>query len=138
MTQESEVRAIQARQKEIAEEIDRLRTEADELAIALRVLGRFSNITLQANGVAPKLGPPRPAGTPSLFEMAESVIREAVVAGKSGLKGQEIVAAIGRKFWPGVQSKQVLPPIYQFAKKGRLHKTNKGIFMVVENQKGAE
>jgi hypothetical protein len=136
MTNESDVQAIRARHQEIANEIERLKAEADELAITLRVLDRFSNGLVPVNGEGPKLGPPRPADTPSLFEMTVTVIRDAVGQGKTGLKGQEIVAAIGKKFWPGVQSKQVLPPIYQFAKKGRLIKTKDGLFKVVSESEG--
>jgi hypothetical protein len=136
MTNESDIRAIKARHQEIAQEIERLKAEADELAITLRVLDRFSSGSAQANGEGPKLGPPRPADTPSLFNMTVSVISDAVGQGKTGLRGQEIVAAIGKRFWPGVQSKQVLPPIYQFAKKGRLIKTKDGLFKVVSESEG--
>ena len=77
---------------------------------------------------SPSLGPPRPEGTPPLFDMTETVIHDAIAGGKSGLRGREIVDEIGKKFWPGVQGRQILPPIYAFAKKGRLHKTKDGVF----------
>jgi hypothetical protein len=124
-----EMEAILARRKEIAAEIERLRAEEDELDVAIKVLKRFGKIAKIGNGhAAPKLGPARPEGTPSLFDMVETVLLDAIANGKPGLSGQEIVTAIGRKYWPGVQGRQILPPIYGFAKKDRIHKSKNGIF----------
>jgi len=38
------------------------------------------------------------------------------------------VAAISKRYWPGVKGQQILPSIYQFAKQGRLVKTKDGVF----------
>ena len=114
--------------------MERLRVEDSELEIAIRVLNRYASPkTAAMNGAepSPSLGPPRPEGTPTLFDMAEAVILDAIAGGKSGLRGQELVNGIGKKFWPGVQGRQILPPIYAFAKKGRLHKTKDGVFKPV-------
>jgi hypothetical protein len=141
MTSTNEILAIQNRQREIAAEMEALRAEAEELETTLRVLRRYGVVAVaKMNGEQSpetKLGPARPEGTPSLFEMAAMVIREANEEGKEGLTGRQLVGAIGKRFWPGVQDKQVLPPIYQFAKKGRLVKTANGIFKLPEKLKDA-
>jgi hypothetical protein len=122
----ADIQKIQARLREINAQLEKLRAEAEELETAVRVFKRFTG----ANGAAggPKLGPARPEGLPSLFKMAESVIRDAVTAGKPGLTGAEIVAAIGKRYWPGLKGQQILPSIYGFAKNHRLTKTDSGIF----------
>jgi hypothetical protein len=124
MSNKSESEAIEARLREIAEKKALLEREEEELELALRVIKRFS----PSNGVAPKLGPARPEGGPTLFEMTETVLAQAEAKGKPGLKGREIVAEIGRQFWPGVKPAQVLPQVYGYAKKDRLKKTAAGLF----------
>ena len=132
--------AILNRRREIAAEMDRLRTEDSELEIAIRVAERFSGggESQAGNGARPKLGPPRPENTPPLFEMADVVLCDAIRSGKPGLRGREIVEAIGKTYWPGVQPEQILPLIYGFAKKGRLFKNRDGIFKPVEKEKSAQ
>jgi hypothetical protein len=120
-----DIEAMLERQREIAAEMERLAKEKEELDVAVRVLQRFA-ISDKSN--EPKLGPPRPEGTPTLFKMTESVVRKAQEGGKEGLTAKEIVEEIGREFWPGVQPPQILPQIYQFAKKKRIAKTSDGIF----------
>jgi hypothetical protein len=140
MSSIEEIQAIHARKKEIADAIAMLQAEDAELDITLKVLARFGgpfpwNTPVAANGSTPhkpKLGPPRPEGTPSLFDMTVEVLRDAIAGGKNGLKGKEIVAEIGRKYWPGVQPDQVLPPIYGFVSKKRLKKNAEGIFKPIE------
>jgi hypothetical protein len=136
-----EISAIKARKQEIAEAIAVLQAEDAELDTTLRVLARFGGLFPPAspsppvNGSdppKPKLGPPRPEGTPSLYDMTVEVLREAIAGGKQGLKGKEIVAEIGRKYWPGVQPDQVLPPIYGFVSKKRLKKNTEGIFKPID------
>jgi hypothetical protein len=137
MNQPIDIDAILARRQQIASEIERLTAEDKELEIAIRVAERFGK--RKANGAAhaaqseegSRLGPPRPPGTPPLLEMANTVLKEAIAAGKSGLKGNELVAAIGDRFWPGVQARQIMPPIYHFAKVKRLKKGDNGIFKPV-------
>lgn len=129
-----DLQAIIDRRRVIASEIERLTAEDKELEIAVRVGERFGKSTVndaaQPEGGA-KLGPPRPDGAPSLFEMTDTVLREAVAAGKPGLKGSELVTAIGKQFWPGVQARQIMPPIYGFVKNKRLKKGDNGIFKPV-------
>jgi hypothetical protein len=131
MKPDSEIDGILQRRKAIAAEIDRLKAEDSELETALRVLGRFGKAIPASDGVTWKLGPPRPGGTPSLFDMTETVIKDAIKAGKPGLKGREIVAEIGKRYWPGVKPQQILPPIYSFVKNKRLKKGDNGIFKPV-------
>ena len=130
MDQTLDIDAIVARRSEIAAEIERLHTEDGELEIAIRVIRRFGKEgRTNGTGVVPsKLGPPRPENTPSLIEMTETVLRDAIAAGSPGLKGLEIVAEIGKMYWPGVQGRQILPPIYKFVKSQRLQKDEQGIF----------
>lgn len=121
----SEIDAIQDRQREIQDEITRLQQEADELLVGLRVIRRFSPSKGEPDS---KLGPPRPKGTPTLFEMVETVISKV----DGGLIGREIVEEVGKNFWPGVQGPQILPSVYGFAKRGRLKKTKTGRFFTVK------
>ncbi len=62
----SEIKAIKARQEEVTLEIERLQQEADELAVALRVLHRFSSVGKKPES---KLGPPRPDGIRNQLEV---------------------------------------------------------------------
>tara|TARA_B100000315_G_C14239582_1_gene434710 strand:- start:132 stop:596 length:465 start_codon:yes stop_codon:yes gene_type:complete len=121
----SEIDAIQTRQRDIQDEITRLQQEAEELLVALRVIRRFSPLEEPPES---KLGPPRPKGIPTLFEMVEVVINKA----NRGLSGREIVEEIGNDFWPGVQGSQILPSVYVFAKRGRLRKNKTGHFFTVK------
>lgn len=123
------IETILRRQREVAAAMEKLRVELEELETTIRVLKRYS----AANGASDdgsKLGPPRPEGTPSLFEMTALVLKDAMAGGKPGLTGREIVADIGKRYWPGVKPQQILPPIYSFAKRGRLRKTEKGVFLL--------
>lgn len=123
-----DIQKIQTRLREITAQIEKLRSEAAELETAVRVFKDFCGNRAAPEG--PKLGPARPEGLPSLFEMTESVIRDAINSGKSGLTGAEIVVAIGKRYWPGVKGPQILPSIYQFTRGDhpRLVKTKDGIF----------
>ncbi len=137
MIDPASIKAIEARKREIDEQIKGLTKESDELDVALRVLHRF-NPTKAANGGVPKLGPPRPTNTPTLFVMTTTVINDAVKAGKQGLTAKEIVEAIGRRFWPGVKTDQIQPSVYRFLNRGRLRKTD-GLFQVISlKEKGPE
>src|SRR5882724_997352 len=111
MTDKFDIQAVKARRETIAKELERLTAEDRELEAAVRVFERFSPRP-NGKGATGKLGPPRPEGTPSLFDMTVTVLRDAISTGKSGLRNREIVKAIGDKYWPGVQPRQVLPPIY--------------------------
>ena len=58
---EPDLKTIEARQREIASEMERLRAEAEELEIAVRVLKRYSKGN-GATGEGPKVGPTAPGG----------------------------------------------------------------------------
>ena len=121
----SELEKIALREKEIAKLIEALQREADELAVARKVIARFAPSIPTEEGA---LGPSRPDGIPSTFEMTESVLEDAERAGKDGLTSKELIEAMGAKFWPGLRSAQVLPTIYGFVKSNRLRKTPGGKF----------
>src|SRR4051812_11337791 len=105
----SEIDKIALREEEIAKLIEALQKEADELAVARKVIARFS----PAPQAVPEgsLGPPRPEGVPSTFEMTEAVLESAEKAGKDGLTAKELVEAIRDRYWPGLNAPQVLPTI---------------------------
>jgi hypothetical protein len=129
----SDLEKIAQREKAVHESIAALQKEAEELAVARRVLSRLGpNHNLVASdlvvGTAGRLGPTRPDGAPSTFNMAEGVLADAETAGRDGLTGKEMVDAIREKYWPGLESGQVLPIIYGFVRKGRLRKTPGGKF----------
>lgn len=113
---------IEARRKSIDAQIVALQREAEEIEITLRVLKRFpaGKEGQEPEQTSNKSGPPRPDGTPTLFEMVSLILSSARREGKLGLTGREIVDEIGRRYWPGVQSQQVLPTVYRFVKETRL------------------
>lgn len=128
-----DIAAIEKRRREIVEEIDRLKREMEELDMALRVISRFEAKDVEESApepVAAKLGPVRPDGIPTNYDMAEVILRDAVNAGRRGLTAAEMVEEIGRRWWPGVQGPQILPIMYQFAKRGRLLKGEDGFFSI--------
>jgi hypothetical protein len=131
MNQDPKIDAMLKRRKEIAANIELLRAEDSEIEGALRVFNRFGKPIAIEGQTSGKLGPPRPGGTPTLFDMTETVIKDAIKAGKPGLKGREIVAEIGKRYWPGVRPQQILPPIYMFVKNKRLKKGENGVFKPV-------
>jgi len=133
MKNSPDIDAISARKQEIEDKIAILRKEADELDVALRVFQRFAEPEVTEDDKT-KLGPPRPAGIPTLFDMTYQVIREAEQQGKKGLAAKEIVDEIGRRYWPGVQGAQILAPVYQMAKKGRFKKLSNGLFQTVRTK----
>jgi hypothetical protein len=129
----SELDKITAREKEIAQLIANLQQEAEELSVARRVLARFAPAATTVARVplskpVPKLGPPRPVGAPTTFDMTEGVLADAEKAGKDGLSGKELIDAIRAKYWPGLQAAQILPVIYGFVRDDRMRKTSGGKF----------
>lgn len=117
-----DISAIERRHEEVLAQIEDLREEAEKLEAALEVIREFATPDEPS---APKLGPARPEGIPSLYVMTATVVRE---AGDKGLKAREIVDEISKRFWPGVQPQQILPQVYKFVKNGRLRKTGERIF----------
>jgi hypothetical protein len=120
---------IEARRREIAAEIIRLQKEDEELEIGLKVVQRFSASNgigvLHASGKS-KLGPVRPNGIPTNFEMVDLILLGAEKEGRDGLTVKEIVEEISVRYWPGVEGQQIMPSIYQFAKDNRFRKTPSG------------
>jgi hypothetical protein len=150
----NQIELIQSRQREIADELARLQKEQDELDIAMRVLNRLAPkpraepVTARRVRKPPppsstrkirKLGPSRPAGIPSNFELVEMILKSSEREGKNGLTAREIVEQIGKRYWPGVKGPQVLSFIYKFAKDGRIHKTLAGKFKSLhKNNEGSD
>jgi len=138
---------IETRQHEIAKEMKRLQEEADELAIAMKVIKRLSpDSTAPAAASAPadkdsakisnlKLGPRRPSGLPTNCQMVDMILASAEKEGKDGLTVNEIIAEMRSRYWPGLQDRQVSTPIYAFARKGRFKKTTSGKFKRIKNSK---
>jgi hypothetical protein len=119
----SEREKIEARKKEIVSGMAAFKRELEELDIALAVLGRLNS--KPPDKPKDPLISPRPEGIPNTFEMVESVLEAAEMAGKDGLTGKELVDGIAEKYWPGLKPKQILPIIYGFVP-DRLHKTPTG------------
>ncbi|MDR3494926.1 MAG: hypothetical protein P4L82_10005 [Ancalomicrobiaceae bacterium] len=127
--------SIANRLKEIEAQLEELQREANDLAIALRVLNQFERhpgpdtaAAVTVLDKAAKLGPARPKDIPSNFEMARLVLAEARKAGKKGLSASELIDAIGEQYWPGVKPAQISSFLYAFAKRGRLQKGKDGLF----------
>ena len=129
MIDSSHIDGLTNRLADIRRQMKELSNEADDLEVALRVLQKYAPKT-QSTPLGSRLGPPRPEGTPTLFEMTEEVIREAMSIGLPGLKGREIVKHIGTKYWPGVKPEQIMPSVYTFARQGRLNKRKDGLFTI--------
>ncbi len=75
-----------------------------------------------------KLGPRRPSGAPTNFEMVDMILASAEKEGKDGLTVTEIISEMRRRYWPGLKDVQVSAPIYAFARNGRFKKTSAGKF----------
>jgi len=140
MGQQLDSQTIETRLREIRETISALQGEADELEVALRVFERFSppeSSSKKKNDGKPKLGPARPRGIPSNFEMTEMILKASEREGKNGLTANEIVEQISSRYWPGIMGAQILPAIYHFAKQGRIRKTAGGKFKSIhKNSEG--
>ena len=97
----------------------------------MRVFERFApagSTSEKKKGDKPKLGPARPKGIPTNFEMTEMILKASEREGKNGLTANEIVEQIRTRYWPGIMGAQILPVIYHFAKHGRIRKTSGGKF----------
>ena len=100
---------IEARQREIAKEIERLQGEARNLEIALDVAKQFgvespvegdAQDQIAMSGEIHKLGPPRPSGCPTNFEMVDMILASAEKEGKDGLLISEIISEMRARYWP--------------------------------------
>lgn len=134
--------AIEKRLGEIRETIVALQSEAEELQVALRVIERFSEpMPVLAKGHLgfSKMGPVRPAGIPSNFDIVETILKSAERGGRYGLTTNEIVDEIRERYWPGLVASQIVSYIYKFAKEGRIRKSNDGKFSSLSpDNKGSE
>ena len=113
--------SLRSRHKRLLDDIVRLQKEADDLGNFLRNLERFAEKppdAPQAAGSKELL--PRPAGTPSTFDMVDMILASAEKEGRGALTSRELMDEIRAKYWPGVQNKQILPSIFGFGAKGRL------------------
>ncbi len=138
-----ETERLEARQREISQEIARLQEEANELAIALRVIAKL-DLPTQApsdaasfEGSVTKLGPPRPSGCPTNFEMVDMILASAEKEGKDGLTISELISEMRARYWPGLKDVQVSAPIYSFVRQDRLRKTPGGKFKRIKHHDGA-
>ena len=141
---------IENRRREIAAEIERLQTEDKELEIVLRVIHRFDPDTgrIVGSGVVtkqdtpsdekePKLGPRRPSGCPTNFEMVDMILAGAEKEGTEGLSLPEITSEIRKRYWPGLKDAQVAAPIYAFVRNGRFRKLTNGRLGRVKKDEGS-
>lgn len=148
MAPTNQLERIAARRQEIAKETSRLQEEDNELAIAEKVIRRLDGDSKPPPENEPKrppqtdeskLGPTRPSGTPTNFDMVDMILASAEKEGKDGLTAGEIIEAIRSRYWPGLIDMQVSSAIYQFAKKGRFKKTASGKFKrIKKNREGQE
>jgi hypothetical protein len=138
---------LEARQREIAEEIRRLQEESNELAITLKVIARLdsdssppapSEIDRSQDVAATKLGPPRPSGCPTNFQMVDMILASAEKEGNEGLTISELISEMRARYWPGLKDVQVSAPIYAFVKQGRLQKTAGGKFKRIKQPDSAK
>jgi hypothetical protein len=136
-------RKIEARQREIAKEIVLLQEESNELGIALKVIMRLepdSSAVPEAptethtEDETPKLGPPRPSGCPTNFQMVDMILASAEKEGKDGLTISELISEMRTRYWPGLKDVQVSAPIYSFVRQDRLRKTPGGKFKRIKQQ----
>ena len=136
---------IEERQGEIAKEIARLQEELNEIEIALRVINRVPTdshkprkIETQeapADGV-PKLGPLRPSGCPSNFDMVDMILAGAEKEGKDGQTVSEVISEMRKRYWPGLKDAQVSAPIYAFVRNGRFRRLDKGRIARIKKAEG--
>ena len=154
-----QITRIEARKRKLADEMDRLEQEMDKLNAALEVIRllekeagsetapsavkeeREANPD-ETNGVpkntTAKLGPPRPNGAPTNFEMVDMILASAEKEGKDGLAISELISEMRSRYWPGLKDVQVSAPIYSFVRKGRLKKTPGGKFKRVKRPSDEE
>ncbi|ADP72472.1 hypothetical protein Rvan_3279 [Rhodomicrobium vannielii ATCC 17100] len=133
---------LRARLAETERDISVLQERAvkyrDAIAAMEAVLGLLEDQGSNQSDTQTKLGPPRPSGAPTNFEMARLVLLSAQKEGKAGLTAAELVDEIGRRYWPGVQAPQIMPTMYQLAKNGRLIKGDDGVFRFPETNETGE
>ena len=140
MAKISKLKQVQDRLRVVTSEIadlrskmDALNCEAEELAIAVRVLQRLSDDTDTADSSEENIETPalvdkalrftsRPEGLPTTYEMVVSVLREAKEDGVQKLSAMEIVSRIDAKYWKGIDPNAIRPSLHRFAEKKRINK----------------
>jgi hypothetical protein len=137
MADDDQISTIDAREKEIADQMAALQKELEELATAKRVLLRLSGHAGDQPVSKASKGKPRPSDIPTNFEMVEFILGSAEKDGKDGLAASELVDSIRARYWPGLSGEQILPSIYAFAKNGRLRKTPGGKFKRIKRNQGS-
>lgn len=120
--------AIDARLADIEATIAPLEAEKATLATELRALRVAEEVFADLTGgpapapisrrPARPAGTDRPRGAPTVAEMLTTVLTEAVEASGVGLRPHEIVEEIRRRWWPGVVSNDVIPPLHRFVNRG--------------------
>jgi hypothetical protein len=139
--------------------MDRLDQEMDKLNAALEVIRLLemeandeivAPVVSEATGTKanesdaaaenknPKLGPPRPSGCPTNFQMVDMILASAEKEGKDGLTISEIISEMRTRYWPGLKDVQVSAPIYAFVRQGRFKKTPGGKFKRIKKIEGPE
>ena len=114
---------LRSRHKRLLDDIAKLQKEADDLDNFIRSLNRFTGKPPdKKNASAKKKKTPRPAGTPSTFEMVDMILASAEKDGRVALTSRELMDEIRANYWPGVQNGQILPSIFGFKGK-RLNRT---------------
>ncbi len=140
------IEKIEARQREITKEIARLQEESNELTITIKVMKFFfdSPVGAEEKATGPpeetettKLGPPRPSGCPTNFQMVDMILASAEKEGKDGLTISEIISEMRTRYWPGLKDVQVSAPIYAFVRQGRFKKKG-GKFKRIKKTEGSE
>lgn len=148
-----QISRIEARKRKLAEEMDRLDQEMEKLNTAVEVILSLEREDRDGGADAPeakepqtaadeavtKLGPPRPNGCPTNFEMVDAILASAEKEGKDGLRVPDVIEEMRRRYWPGLQDVQVSAPIYAFVRKGRFRKTASGkLKRIKKNKEGQE
>jgi hypothetical protein len=113
--------------KALNQENNDLMREDQELSAAQRVIARLMNLPepqpASSNGAeAPIERAGKPAGIPTVPEMADIILREAEAAGDPWREGRTIVAEIKQRWWPTVEPNDVLPTLWRLANVERLRK----------------
>ena len=152
-----QISRIEARKRKLADEMDRLDQEMDKLNAALEVIRLLEKeagdevappsvnqkpestdeTTAVLHDTEAKLGPLRPSGCPTNYQMVDMILAGAEKEGKEGLTVSEIISEIRKRYWPGLKDPQVSAPIYAFVRKGRFKRLEKGRIGRVKDEEGS-
>lgn len=118
--------------EDLVDEIGRLFGEANRI-VEGDLAPEVEGVLAPGNSI-PKYGTSRPANIPTTAEMIDLVLADAEAQGKAGLVGIALVAAIGKRWWPGVGSNSILPTAAALVDKGRLARKDR-LFVRVKKPK---